>query len=302
VPVRITELSETPDDQARRDALAFVRRVEDATGRPALSDHLRMDLADHAGSPGSLLATVADDGTLIALAQVSAANDTALLEVVVDPATDAAAEVRDDVAETIVAAHRQRSERPIVWWLDDPTDRDRAVADGFGLVPWRELFEMRRPLPHPEHATVTTRAFRPDLDDEAWVRVNNRAFAGHPEQGGWTDDTLRLRREESWFDPEGFRIHEIDGSIAAFCWTKLHSESDPVVGEIYVIAVDPAFHGRGLGRELTLAGLDSIAARGVTLANLYVDAANQPAVALYRQLGFDVHRRRLAFAPEELTR
>jgi len=63
-----------------------------------------------------------------------------------------------------------------------------------------------------------------------------------------------------------------------------------------VIAVDPAFHGRGLGRQLTLAGLDSISGRGITLANLYVDAGNAAAVALYRRLGFHVHRTRVAFA------
>ena len=83
--------------------------------------------------------------------------------------------------------------------------------------------------------------------------------------------------------------------MLAFCWTKLHTESDPVVGEIYVIAVDPDAHGRGLGKQLTLAGLDSIAARGITTANLYVDAGNEAAVGLYRRLGFDVHRRRIAF-------
>jgi mycothiol synthase len=192
----------------------------------------------------------------------------------------------------------------VVWWLDDPSDHDQHVADRLGLVVWRELFEMRRSLPHPERATVTTRDFRPGLDDEAWLQVNNRAFADHGEQGGWTLETLRLRLAEPWFDPAGFRILDDEGdsgAIAAFCWTKLHAVETPTVGEIYVIAVDPSAHGRGLGKQLTLAGLDSIADRGAGIANLYVDAGNTAAVGLYERLGFTIHRRRVAFAPPEHT-
>ena len=72
----------------------------------------------------------------------------------------------------------------------------------------------------------------------------------------------------------------------------------PITGEIYVIAVDPDFHGQGLGKQLTIAGLDSITARGVSNAILYVDAANTPAVALYEGLGFAVHKRRRAFSSD----
>lgn len=299
--MRITELAPDPADDERRAALSFVETVEALTGVAQLSDHLRLDLgrAAGAGTPGPLTATVRSNGDIVAFAQVSGANEASMVEVVVDPRVHDATDVRDDVVATIIHAHRARSEAPLVWWLDDPTAHDLAVAERFGLVVWRELYEMRRSLPHPERAEIATRDFRPGVDDDAWLRVNNRAFAGHGEQGGWTHDTLALRLAEPWFDPAGFRVYELDGEFVAFCWTKLHTDTEPVIGEIYVIAVDPAVHGRGLGKQLTLAGLDSISDRGVTVANLYVDAGNTPAVNLYRRLGFDIHRRRVALAPPD---
>ena len=55
-----------------------------------------------------------------------------------------------------------------------------------------------------------------------------------------------------------------------------------------MIAADPDFEGRGLGRRLVLAGLDWLAAKGLTVGMLYVDAANAGAVHLYEELGFTV--------------
>ncbi len=91
------------------------------------------------------------------------------------------------------------------------------------------------------------------------------------------------REAEPWFDPAGFLLHERDGKLAAFCWTKVHADVAPPMGEIYVIAVDPEFHGLGLGKALTVAGLENIAARGLTVGMLHVDAANTAAMGLYDQ-------------------
>ena len=295
--MHLVEIVRRPDADEIASTTAFVERITTELGGRPLSDHLWLDL-QAGGSDGFHLVRIAADSGLVAIAQVSAANDSSSLEVAVDPALGPEQRrcVRDDAVATVIDAFDRSGGGRLFWWLDDPDGDDLATAAAHGLVPVRSLHEMRRPLPHARHAEVETRAFRPGIDDEEWIQVNNRAFAGHGEQGGWTAATLALRIAEPWFDPDGFRIHVRDGRIAAFCWTKLHDELDPVVGEIYVIAVDPDFHGAGLGMQLTLAGLDSIADRGVGIANLYVDADNTAAVALYDRLGFTIHRTRTACA------
>jgi mycothiol synthase len=180
------------------------------------------------------------------------------------------------------------------WWLFDAgTDAD-ALAASAGLTPGRALLQMLVGLPLAESPDrprgIETRPFEVGRDERAWLEVNNAAFAWHPEQGSWDLAALELREREDWFDPAGFLLHERDGRLAAFCWTKLHHDEEPVQGEIYVIAVHPDFHGSGLGRSLTVAGLDHIVSRGVTTGMLFVDQDNTSAVALYESLGFHVHR------------
>ncbi|MGA0890168.1 MAG: GNAT family N-acetyltransferase, partial [Burkholderiaceae bacterium] len=116
------------------------------------------------------------------------------------------------------------------------------------------------------------------------------AFAWHHEQGAWDLDTIQQRELEPWFDPQGFRVLEMDGRIAGFCWTKVHAAAEPQsrgpVGEIYVVAVHPSHRGTGLGRALTLAGIDHLERVGARACMLYVDADNAPAVGVYAALGF----------------
>ena len=79
--------------------------------------------------------------------------------------------------------------------------------------------------------------------------------------------------------------------MAGFHWTKVHPPTgqdplSPGIGEVYVVGVDPAEQGSGLGRVLTLAGLHHLRDRGVPQAMLYVDEDNVPAIRMYEALGF----------------
>jgi mycothiol synthase len=224
-------------------------------------------------------------------------GDAADLVIDLDHDTDAATFGAGPVREALERA-RTDGVRRVRWWVEETTDRHRALAEGAGLLPVRQVVQLRIPLPLDERTDLPTRPFRPGEDDEAWLAVNNRAFHWHPEQGGWTAEVLAGRMQEPWFDPAGFLLHERDGRLAGFCWTKVHADADPPLGEIYVIAVDPDFAGQGLGRALTVAGLAHLADRGLRTGMLYTEADNEPARRLYDQLGFTLHHADTAFEAE----
>ena len=62
--------------------------------------------------------------------------------------------------------------------------------------------------------------------------------------------------------------------------------------EILSIAIDAAYRGRGLSRDLLLTHLGHLAGHGVRTIFLEVEENNEPARALYERVGFSVVGRR----------
>ena len=99
---------------------------------------------------------------------------------------------------------------------------------------------MRRPLTDLPPVTVPPGVrlatySGPDDDDEL-LRVNNAAFAWHPEQGGWTEADIAERRGEAWFDADGLFLAfdeqtetETRGSSPASCWASIGRSSTGMV-------------------------------------------------------------------------
>ena len=182
----------------------------------------------------------------------------------------------------------------------------RATAAALGLVVVRELLQMRRPLTGlppvtiPEGVRFAT--YSGPADDAELLRVNNAAFDWHPEQGGWTESDVAERRAEPWFDPAGLFLAFDDrtGALLGFHWTKIH---DADLGEVYVVGVDPAAQGRGLGGALTLIGLHHLAERlsdsSQPTVMLYVEADNSAAVKTYQRLGFEIFAVDAAYAADQ---
>jgi mycothiol synthase len=220
-----------------------------------------------------------------------------MAELVVDPGHR-----RQGIGSALIRAAADRTAGANSFWAHGTIPAAQATAAALGLVVVRELWQMRRPLDRlPDFtvpAGVTLRTYAGPADDAEILRVNSAAFVWHPEQGGMSLADLAERRAEPWFDPAGFflAVDEHD-RLLGFHWTKVHSAD---LGEVYVVGVDPAAQGRGLGHVLTLAGLRHLADRLAGAAEptvlLYVESDNVAAVRTYERLGFTVHTIDTAYA------
>jgi mycothiol synthase len=292
-----------PDPGLVKEITALAERAARANGHGALSEHKRLALV-HAAEKGGgatgdatlvagLMARRGQPAELIGYAPVVGDQPAQryAVEVVVEPTADHPSAVADLLVAATVDLVVGLGGGMLRLWSSRASAADDARAASHGFRLERNLIQMRCSLPLADEVrgrgpVIHTRPFSPGRDEAAWLATNNRAFGSHPEQGHWDLADLAARLKEPWFDPEGLLLLEEHGRLAGSCWTKVHADAEPPMGEIYVIGIDPDFRGRGWGRSLTEAGLDWLAGRGLTVGMLYVDADNAPALALYRSMGF----------------
>jgi mycothiol synthase len=288
-------------DAERRavEGLAAAATTTDEVG--PLDDQVRTELRYGAGPDSHhLLGRAAGTRDVVAYAHAVHDPDGVSAHLVVHP-DHRRRGIGRDLVDHLLARLPERTLGPhptLRCWAHGNTPGARALAAARGLYVARELWQMRRgldqPVPRPTYPEdVVVRTFQPGRDDDAWVTLNALAFAAHPEQGRLTVDDLRHRMAEPWFDPAGFFLAERDGRLLGSHWTKVHPAVETggqPVGEVYAVGVDPAAQGLGLGKALTLTGLEHLRNEGLAAVMLYVDADNAAATALYQRLGFETSR------------
>jgi mycothiol synthase len=225
--------------------------------------------------------------------------DAAMAELVVHPRAR-----RGGIGAAMARAALDKAAGRNRFWAHGTLPPAQATASALGLVAVRALVQMRRSLrdvPEPRIPDgVRIRTYAGTGDDAELLRVNNAAFAYHPEQGGWSTAQLDERRSEPWFDPAGlFLAFDQQDRLLGLHWTKVHPDQAGL-GEVYVVGVDPSEQGRGLGQVLTAVGVASLAEQLAGAAEptvlLYVEADNIAAVRTYERLGFTTYSVDTAFA------
>jgi mycothiol synthase len=275
----------------------LVAAATEVDGTAPLSEHVLLHLR-HGGDAQAAHLLAREGDELVGFAHLDLTDPVAggAGELVVHPEHRRAGlgshmvqELLDRAGRSDVAAGRLRL------WAHGEHPGAVALATTLGFTQARVLWQMRRSLlaplaePHlPEG--VRLRPFVVGADEREFLRVNNAAFDWHPEQGGWDLDQVKLREAEPWFDPNGFLLAvDADDRLLGFHWTKVHGDgghSHEPIGEVYVLGVDPSARGMHLGAALTLAGLRHLRDGGLRQVMLYVEADNDAAVRVYRDLGF----------------
>lgn len=295
------ELRTRLDEDVLRDVLDLLDRTTEIEGHRPVGEHKYAHLRVGARGWSGVLAYEGDRLVGYAHTRWNArgTRPRCAVEVVVHPqeARTGVAEALLDEARAVVA----RAGGGAMWlWVHRVEDARDTLAARLGFRVQRELAFMSRALDDPVPREVrlpdgaALREYVPGQDDDALLAVNNRAFAGHPENGGWTAAHLAERRSRPWFEGGDVLLAWRGPELLGFHWTKWHGhESDEVpahepVGEVYVLAVDPAAQGLGLGRALLRAGLRHLQLRGCAFAVLYVDCTSTAAVRLYEDEGFAV--------------
>jgi len=282
--------------------MRLVAEATEADGVRPLSEHVMLHLRYGGDEPvRNLLAYDGDDLVGYAHLDVTDPVEGSSAELVVRPLARQHGYGRALVNALIKDAPDAR----LRLWAHGHRPAADALASSMGFTRARGLLQLRRslyaPLPDVKlPAGVSIRTFEIGRDEDAWLEVNNRAFAEHPEQGKWTRAEIDRREREPWFDPAGFFLAERPDSVAdernnrrlvGFHWTKVHGD-DPsthgheAIGEVYVVGVDPNEQGSGLGKALTAIGLRYLRSLGLGQVMLYVDASNERAIHVYEQLGF----------------
>jgi mycothiol synthase len=258
----------------------FLAEMAATDGHAPLSEHKRGGMAD-----GTARVVVSSDADGIWLAGVAARHETDG-HWAVEAAVAGRARLPEREREAIgraVAIVPDRA-RHTLWAF---RNRQIEAARALGYRPVRAVVRLSAALADVALSAGGAVDIRPmaDTDVPAIVSINNRAFAGHPEQGAMTEEGFHDLERFEWFDASGVVVARTDRDVVGFCKTKREADA---VGEIYLVAVDSANVGRGIGRELTTAALRLLSERGARVAQVWTDESNLAAISLYRSIGLDV--------------
>jgi len=264
----------TPADHPDVVALAL---AEDAawSGAPAVSAEEAGELID-SYRPGVIFER---DGRVAGYAAVDEGGDTILLADPGDPVSP---------LEALVAWLGERGHHQVDTYAADA--RRIAWLEAHGFTHRRSTFDLQRGIdPPPASAVwpsgVTIARYRSGEDDDA-VHTLIYVDAAWGEVPGHTERSPEAWRSTITPDYSGW-VARRDGRAIGWVVGRVFDDGR---GWVEQLAVARSARRLGLGRALMLHSLAELLSRGATSLATGVQAENEKALGLYRDIGFEVER------------
>lgn len=171
---------------------------------------------------------------------------------------------------------------------DDPATWRAAIGAGFDPIDVRVELDRdlakTTPPPSASSARATT-ADIPDLLELAHGSFRqSRFFRDGRFPPGKAEELFSTWVRSGIEGPDRFALlHRVSGKIAGFVSARMAS---PDAGRIELVAVSPAFQGKGVGARLLDETAAELAARGARSAVVVTQGSQTAAVRLYERAGF----------------
>jgi len=166
----------------------------------------------------------------------------------------------------------------------------RLVLEKTGFHPVRCFYEMAVDIDiMPKYYASTPFLIRHILagEEAKLAEIQNRCFNGCWGYNPNTVEEIGYAVNTASNALEGICLALDKDSPVGYFWVRMeHDKQGKRRGRVSMLGVDPDYRGKGIGRELLLAGLAYLRSRRLRVAQLTVDSENMVAESLYRSVGF----------------
>lgn len=143
-----------------------------------------------------------------------------------------------------------------------------------------------------------------NLDDAADIStltdIQNVSFGNHWGFCPNTEEEIRARIKITNPNSEGILFIKNSEEIVGYNWTIFANKDGRATGWISMTGVAPAYRGLGLGKLVVTLGMDYLFNKGANSIELEVDSSNEPALSLYKSLGFEKQSETIWFQKTDL--
>ncbi len=155
--------------------------------------------------------------------------------------------------------------------------------------------DMVRVLPQDTHQAVPQYRNIQRGDEYELAQIQNRSFAGSWGYNPNTVEELVYELNLSSCSTEEIKLAYEGDKAIGYCWTRTICEigKNERIGQIFMLGVDQAYRGKGIGKGVLFAGLSYLKSKGRRVTELTVDSENKIACSLYRSVGFEFHNSNL---------